>query len=164
MPFGFPFYFQYKKNIFLKIKCILAEFSRQAFCPDYEQVHSHTFPHDSFLISLSPFHHSIAFPVLGLEGMRICCSFKSLGCHYRLSHKKGIRIIWKWLHPMTQSRVLLTGLAAYCALKPERPCAIECSGTDCGAAGQGAKAWAPRLGLSWVESCVACCDAILIYM
>lgn len=113
---GFPFYVQYKED-----NSILAW---QVFRPDREQADNCTSSH-CFCLSFHflPFTVLllVTFAVLVLEVPGLCCGCRRLGCHWRPSHETGTRIIWKWSHPMMRGRVLLTGLAARCALKPWAP-------------------------------------------
>lgn len=55
-------------------------FTLPVFCLDDGQPDNHTFPHYCFLQFTFSFSPAItAFLVLGLEVVRICCSYKSLG-------------------------------------------------------------------------------------
>lgn len=159
MPSGFPFYFQYKEDIKICIRILAVCSHDKRFVQIMNKQATEPPPPTPFI-----YHFTFSF-TLFYYLFSLPWDWKSWGLAVATG---GWAVIRDWVVRMGSG---LFGhdciqwlRAGFCSQgwqhtvpwSPGHPCALEHSSSPWEAAGQGAEAWVPHLGLDWVGSCVAC--------
>ena len=143
-------------------------FPWQVFCPDYEQAGNRPPPPPTPFIYHFTFSFALFYYLFSLPW-----DWKPWGL---AAATGGWAVIRDWVVRMgsglfgrdciqwRRARFCSQGWRHTVPWSPGHPCAMEHSPSPWEAAGQGAEAWVPRLGLTWVGSCVACSVAVSMYI